>query len=126
MSINKRNIVVVIIVAVVAIAASVGIFLLWKPEPKGIVVAVSNLPDSLNPVLGQNTSGLNADELVFDGLVNFEVDPQSGKLYPELALAELIEQDQEELFGAPQAGLLARRNGAHLRGRRLLLRCLYR
>jgi peptide/nickel transport system substrate-binding protein len=93
MSISKRNIVVVIVVAVVAIAASVGVFLLWKPEPKGIVVAVSNLPDSLNPVLGQNTSGLNADELVFDGLVNFEVDPQSGKLYPELALAELIEQD---------------------------------
>jgi peptide/nickel transport system substrate-binding protein len=93
MNINKRNIVVVIAVAAVAVAASVGVFLLWKPEPKGIIVAVSNLPDSLNPVLDQNTSGLNADELVFDGLVNFEVDPQSGKLYPELALAEAIEQD---------------------------------
>jgi ABC-type transport system substrate-binding protein len=44
-------------------------------------------------VLAQNISGLNADELVFDGLVNFEVDPESGKLYPELALAEAIEQD---------------------------------
>jgi ABC-type transport system substrate-binding protein len=89
---NTRTI-VVIIVAVVALSASVGVFFLWKPEPKGIVVAVSNLPDSLNPVLEQNVSGLNADELVFDGLVNFEVDRQSGKLYPELALAESIEQD---------------------------------
>ena len=44
-------------------------------------------------MLEQNTCGLNADELVFDGLVNFEVDPQSGKLYPELALAESIDQD---------------------------------
>jgi peptide/nickel transport system substrate-binding protein len=88
----KRYIVVAVAAAVVA-AAGLGVWLLWKPEPKGIVVAVSNLPDSLNPVLPQNLSGLNADELVFDGLVNFEVDPQSGKLYPELALAEAIEQD---------------------------------
>jgi peptide/nickel transport system substrate-binding protein len=95
MKANKRNLIVVISVAAVAIAAAVGVFLLWKPEPKGIIVAVSNLPDSLNPVLDQNISGLNADELVFDGLVNFEVDPQSGKLYPELALAEAIEQDQK-------------------------------
>ncbi|OHD72112.1 MAG: hypothetical protein A2177_06120 [Spirochaetes bacterium RBG_13_68_11] len=88
----KRYIVIIVSVVVVA-AAALGVYLLWKPEPKGIVVAVSALPDSLNPVLEQNLSGLNAGELVFDGLVNFEVDPQSGKLYPELALAEAIEQD---------------------------------
>ena len=93
MSINKRTIVVIIVIVAVAMAATVSVFLLWKPEPKGIIVAVSNLPDSLNPVLDQNISGLNADELVFDGLVNFEVDRQSGKLYPELALAEEITQD---------------------------------
>ncbi len=93
MKANTRKIVGLAILVVVVAAGAVGVFSLWKPEPKGIVVAVSNLPDSLNPVLAQNTSGLNADELVFDGLVNFEVDPQSGKLYPELALAEAIEQD---------------------------------
>ena len=60
---------------------------------KGMVVAVSTLPDSLNPVLEQNTSGLNASELLFDGLTNFEVDGQTGNLYTELALAEEIVQD---------------------------------
>lgn len=93
MSNKNRNIIIAACFVVVAALAGLGIFLLWKPEPKGIVVAVSSLPDSLNPVLDQNVSGLNADELVFDGLVNFEVDPQSGTLYPELALAEAIEQD---------------------------------
>jgi len=93
MSNKTRNIVIAASLAFVAAAAGLGIYLLWKPEPKGIVIAVSNLPDSLNPVLPQNVSGLNADELVFDGLVNFEVDPDSGRLYPELALAEAIEQD---------------------------------
>ncbi len=90
-----KRYVVIIVSAVVVAAAALGVYLLWKPQPRGIVVAVSNLPDSLNPVLRQNLSGLNADELVFDGLVNFEVDPKSGKLYPELALAESIEQDAE-------------------------------
>ncbi len=90
---KNRNLIIIVSLAVAVAAAGFGVFLLWKPEPKGIVVAVSNLPDSLNPVLDQNVSGLNANELVFDGLVNFEVDPDSGKLYPELALAESIEQD---------------------------------
>ncbi len=93
MKANTRNVVIIASIAAVLAAGALGVFLLWKPEPKGIVVAVSSLPDSLNPVLAQNTSGLNADELVFDGLVNFEVDQQSGKLYPELALAQSIEQD---------------------------------
>lgn len=88
----KRNI-VIIIVAAVAVLAAAGVFLLWKPEPKGIIVGSSNLPDSLNPVLEQNVAGLDADELIFDGLVNFEVDQLSGKLYTEYALAEKIEQD---------------------------------
>src|SRR5512145_1042157 len=88
----KRNL-VIIIVAAVAVLAAVGVFLLWKPEPKGIIVGSSNLPDSLNPILEQNTAGLNADELIFDGLVNFEVDQLSGKLFTEYALAERIEQD---------------------------------
>lgn len=92
MKTQKRNI-IIIIVAVVCILATVGAILVWKAQPKGIVVAVSSLPDSLNPVLEQNISGMNASELVFDGLVNFEVDVQSGKLIPELALAESIEQD---------------------------------
>ncbi len=92
MKITRRTIVAGA-AALAAVAAAAAVFLLWKPQPKGITVAVSTLPDSLNPVLEQNTSGLNADELLFDGLVNFEVDAQSGKLCPEFALAESIEQD---------------------------------
>jgi ABC-type transport system substrate-binding protein len=95
MSNRIRNIIIAAGFALVASGAGLGIFFLWKPEPKGIVIAVSSLPDSLNPVLDQNVSGLNADELVFDGLVNFEVDPDSGQLYSELALAEAIEQDPD-------------------------------
>jgi len=94
MKMSKKSFVAIIVVAVL-LAAAVGAFFVWKAQPKGIVVAVSTLPDSLNPVLDQNTSGLNADELVFDGLVNFEVDESSGKLYSELALAESIDQDPE-------------------------------
>ena len=95
MKMNKKSIIAVVVVVAV-IAAAIGGFFIWKSvQPKGIVVAVSTLPDSLNPVLDQNTSGLNADELLFDGLVNFEVDSTSGKLYSELALAEEIVQDPD-------------------------------
>jgi len=89
---NSRKIVIIIAAAAIVVAAAAAT-LVVKSGPKGITVAVSVLPDSLNPILVQNTSGLNADELVFDGLVNFEVDAQSNKLYTELALAESIEQD---------------------------------
>jgi ABC-type transport system substrate-binding protein len=86
----------IVIGAVVAVAALIALFfLVWKPQPKGITVGSSSLPDSLNPILEQNTAGLNADELIYDGLVNFEVDPQSGRLYSELALADSIEQDPD-------------------------------
>jgi peptide/nickel transport system substrate-binding protein len=95
MAIKKRSI--AIISAAAALAAAAGaLVLLWKPEPKGIVVGASSLPDSLNPVLEQNSAGLNADELVFDGLVNFEVDQASGAISSELALAEGIEQDPRD------------------------------
>ncbi len=89
----KRTVLIIAAAAAVVAVAVAAVLLLWKPEPKGIVVGVSTLPDSLNPVLAQNASGLNADELVFDGLVNFEVDAQSGKLYSEMALADRIDQD---------------------------------
>jgi peptide/nickel transport system substrate-binding protein len=93
MKLTKRTLIITAAsTAVVAVAVAAAV-LLWKPEPKGIVVGVSTLPDSLNPVLEQNASGLNADELLFDGLVNFQVDAQSGKLFPELALAASIDQD---------------------------------
>jgi ABC-type transport system substrate-binding protein len=90
--ITRRNIIIAAAVLAVLLG-SVATLVMWKNQPRGIVVAVSTLPDSLNPVLEQNTSGMNASELVFDGLVNFEVDAQSGSLYPQLALAESIEQD---------------------------------
>lgn len=89
---TKRKIVIVIIVAAVLLIGA-AIFLFWEKEPQGIVVGTSSLPDSLNPILEQNTAGINADELVFDGLVNFEVDPSSGKINSELALAESITQN---------------------------------
>lgn len=89
---NKKSLIAIIVSAVVLLAL-IACLIVWKAKPKGMVVAVSNLPDSLNPILEQNTSGLNADELIFDGLTNFEVDQDTGKLYTELALAETIEQD---------------------------------
>ena len=92
---SKKGLIIGIIVAVLAVAGGVTGLLVWKNQPKGVTVAITNLPDSLNPILEQNTSGLNADELLFDGLVNFEVDIESGSLYPDLALAEYIEQDTE-------------------------------
>jgi ABC-type transport system substrate-binding protein len=92
---TRRNVIVAVTV-LIAVVGSAAALIVWKGQPKGAVVAVSNLPDSLNPVLEQNTSGMNASELVFDGLVNFEVDPESGSLYPELALAESVEQDPKD------------------------------
>ena len=92
MKFNKKGLIAIIIVALIVLI-SAGAFIIWKAQPKGVVVAVSTLPDSLNPVLEQNTSGLNADELLFDGLVNFEVDKESGSLYSNLALAESIVQN---------------------------------
>ena len=91
--INKKIIGIIVgVAAVLAIAAAV---VIMKVQPKGMTVAVSTLPDSLNPVLVQNTSGLNANELIFDGLVNYTVDPVSKVRYPELALADSIEQDSD-------------------------------
>lgn len=92
---NKKTLIAAIVVAAIAVISVVGV-IIWKSQPKGMVVAVSTLPDSLNPVLEQNTSALNADELIFDGLTNFEVDEVSGRLYTELALAENIEQNQKD------------------------------
>ena len=90
---NKKSLLVVVISLVLVVAAGAAVFLLWEREPEGLVVGISTLPDSLNPILEQNTSGLNASELVFDGLVNFEVDVASGQMNSELALAESITQD---------------------------------
>ena len=99
MKMNKKSVIAIAIVAA-AVVASVVAVAVWKSQPKGMTVAVSTLPDSLNPVLEQNTSGLNADELVFDGLTNFEIteDSSSGRgvLYADLALAEYIEQDTSD------------------------------
>ncbi len=92
---TKRN-VIIGAAALAVVLGSIATLVIWRNQPRGIVVAVSNLPDSLNPVLEQNVSGMNAAELVFDGLVNFEVDAESGSLYPELALAESIEQDPKD------------------------------
>ena len=92
MKFSKKGIIAIVIIALVVLGSAIG-FLIWKAQPKGATVAVSILPDSLNPILEQNTSGLNADELLFDGLVNFEVDKESGSLYSNLALAESIVQN---------------------------------
>ena len=92
MKVNKKGIIAIIIIALIVLI-SAGAFIVWRAQPKGAVIAVSTLPDSLNPVLEQNTSGLNAAELLFDGLVNFEVDKASGSLYSDLALAESIVQN---------------------------------
>jgi peptide/nickel transport system substrate-binding protein len=89
---NRTIAIAAIIAGLIALFAA-AFFLLYKPEPKGLKVGISTLPDSLNPILEQNTAGLNADELVFDGLVNFEVEQESGSLISTFALAESIVQD---------------------------------
>lgn len=95
MKFSKKSLIAIGAV-VVAAAASVTTVLVMKSQPKGITVAVSNLPDSLNPVLEQNTTGLNINELLFDGLANFEVDSSSGELYADYALAEEITMDEKD------------------------------
>jgi peptide/nickel transport system substrate-binding protein len=90
---NKKSILVIVLLAAALVVAGAAVFFLWEREPEGLVVGISSLPDSLNPVLPQNTQGLNADELLYDGLVNFEVDQASGQRSAELALAESITQD---------------------------------
>ncbi len=90
---NTKRKIIIAAVAGTLLLIALAIIFIWDKEPEGIIVGTSTLPDSLNPVLEQNTAGINANELVFDGLVNFEVDPQSGKISSELALAESIEQD---------------------------------
>lgn len=90
---NKRALTIVIALAAL-VAVSVGVFLmLYDPEPEGLKVGVSVLPDSLNPVLPQNVAGLNANELLFDGLVNYEIDPETGSRVALFALADSIVQD---------------------------------
>ncbi|MCR5252949.1 MAG: ABC transporter substrate-binding protein [Treponema sp.] len=95
MKLSKKSLILAVVAGVAVVAAVLGV-VIWKVQPKGAVAAVSTLPDSLNPVLEQNTSGLNASELIFDGLTNFEVDPASGRLYTELGLAENIVQNQKD------------------------------
>jgi len=91
---NKKRIITIAAIVVALLGVSVGtFFLLYQPEPEGIIVGITTLPDSLNPVLQQNQTGMNASELVFDGLVNFEVDPQSQQMVSEFALADSITQD---------------------------------
>jgi ABC-type transport system substrate-binding protein len=87
---NKKSVfgfaVTVAAAAVLSMGCSLG--------AKGMTAAVSTLPDSLNPILEQNTMGLNVNELLFDGLTNNEVDLNSGSLYTDFALADEIVQDE--------------------------------
>ena len=90
---NKKTIIFAA-VGVLVIAAIISVIFI-NAMPKGVKVAVSNLPDSLNPVLPQNTQGLNANELIFDGLCNNEVvedEDGNGALVAEPCLAEDIEE----------------------------------
>lgn len=89
---KKRKIVIGSVAAIVALTVA-AVFFFWEEQPEGIIIGSSSLPDSLNPILEQNISGINANELVFDGLVNFEVDPESGKVNSWFALADSITQD---------------------------------
>jgi ABC-type transport system substrate-binding protein len=90
---KKKKIIIIGIVSIVIIGIAALLFFPWEKAPEGIVIGSSSLPDSLNPILEQNTPAINANELVFDGLVNFEVDAASGKIGSEFAIAESIDQD---------------------------------
>jgi len=90
---NKKTIIFASVAALVVVAIVSVIFI--NAMPKGVKVAVTNLPDSLNPALPQNTQGLNANELIFDGLCNNEViedENGNGVLNSEPCLAENIEE----------------------------------
>ena len=90
---SKKRIVIIAVIAVLVLAAIASVIFI-NAMPKGVKVAVTNLPDSLNPILAQNTQGLNANELIFDGLCNNEVveeEEGEGTLVAELCLAEDIE-----------------------------------
>ena len=90
---KKKTIIIAAVAALVVIAIGSVIFI--NAMPKGVKVAVSNLPESLNPAIPQNTQDLNAIELVFDGLCNNEVvedEDGNGNLVAELCLAENIEE----------------------------------
>lgn len=98
---NKKKGIIVGAIAAVVVAAGVAIAFLTG-APKGITMAVTNLPDSLNPVLEQNMTGLNANELVFDGLFNFEVlvddsDETNCIRKTEYALVEEIIQEDDRM-----------------------------
>lgn len=91
---NKKRTIIIAAVAVLVVAAIASVIFI-NAMPKGVKVAVSNLPDSLNPILPQNTQGLNANELIFDGLCNNEVvedENGNGALVAEPCLAEEIEE----------------------------------
>ena len=90
---KKKKFIIIGIVSIVIIGIVTLLFFPWEKAPEGIVIGSSSLPDSLNPILEQNTPAINANELVFDGLVNFEVDAASGKIGSEFAIAESITQD---------------------------------
>lgn len=62
-------------------------FLNFSFFPQAINVAVTDLPDTFNPVLSQNIQGLYADELLFDGLFNREVDEDYGDSHSVYSLA---------------------------------------
>ena len=87
-----RSLAIAAVAVVLAAAAWLLVLPLFGGAPSGIMVAVSDLPDSLNPVLAQNLMGMNANELIFDGLTNQEVD-EKGVLNTVLALASEIVQD---------------------------------
>ncbi|MGA2546972.1 MAG: ABC transporter substrate-binding protein [Rectinemataceae bacterium] len=90
---KKRLIILVSAIAAAVVLALVLVLLLWKPAPTGIAVGVAELPDSLNPILSQNVIGGKVDEILFDGLVNYEADP-NGAVTTVLGLASSIEQDR--------------------------------
>lgn len=77
----------------VTAAAAVSMLACSCGGPKGMVAAVSVEPDTLNPVFQQNTTAMNINELLFDGLTNTEVDPVTGSLVTDFALAAAIEQE---------------------------------
>ncbi len=98
---NKKKGIIVGAIAAVVVAAGVAIAFLTG-APKGITMAVTNLPDSLNPVLEQNMTALNANELVFDGLFNFEVmvddnDESNCIRKTEYALVDEIVQEDDKI-----------------------------
>ena len=95
---NKKIIIPIAVVGAVVVGGGITAIVnkdkiaeAFSKKDSGIVVAVSEEPNTLNPVLKQNMTAMNINEMLYDGLANYEIENGFKKL--KYAIASNIEQD---------------------------------